>query len=45
MPLRDIVRDYVVEHVAADDAVLIIDETGFLKQGRARPVASAAVGG
>jgi SRSO17 transposase len=33
--LRDIVRDYVVEHVAADDAVLVIDETGFLKQGRA----------
>lgn len=33
--LRDIVRDYVVEHLAADDAVLVIDETGFLKQGRA----------
>src|SRR6201981_3979323 len=33
--LRDIVRDYVVEHWAADDAVLVIDETGFLKQGRA----------
>ncbi len=32
--LRDIVRDYVVEHLAADDAVLVIDETGFLKQGR-----------
>src|ERR1700687_4012577 len=31
--LRDIVRDYVVEHLAADDAVLVIDETGFLKQG------------
>ena len=27
-------RDYVVEHLAADDAVLVIDETGFLKQGR-----------
>jgi hypothetical protein len=26
--------DYVVEHLAADDAVLVIDETGFLKQGR-----------
>src|SRR4029079_185929 len=24
-----------VEHLAADDAVLVIDETGFLKQGRA----------
>ena len=33
--LRDIVRDYVVENLAADDAVLVIDETGFLKQGRA----------
>ena len=29
--LRDIVRDYVVETLAADDAVLVIDETGFLK--------------
>ena len=26
--------DYVVEHLTADDAVLVIDETGFLKQGR-----------
>ncbi|CAA9423150.1 MAG: Mobile element protein [uncultured Ramlibacter sp.] len=33
--LRDIVRDYVVEHLADDDAVLVVDETGFLKQGRA----------
>src|SRR6478609_5182876 len=33
--LRDVVRDYVVETLAADDAVLVIDETGFLKQGRA----------
>jgi SRSO17 transposase len=33
--LRDIVRDHVVEHLAANDAVLVIDETGFLKQGRA----------
>ena len=33
--LRDIVRDYVLEHVADDDAVLVIDETGFLKQGKA----------
>ena len=29
--LRDIVRDYTLEHRAADDAVLIVDETGFLK--------------
>jgi SRSO17 transposase len=33
--LRDIVRDYVVEMLADDDAVLVIDETGFLKQGKA----------
>src|SRR5258705_13529444 len=26
--LRDIVRDYVIEHLADDDAVLVIDETG-----------------
>ena len=31
--LRDVVRDYVV-YLAADDAVLVIDDTGFLKQGR-----------
>src|SRR5712692_7917771 len=33
--LRDIVRDYVVETLADSDAVLVIDETGFLKQGKA----------
>jgi len=33
--LRDIVREYVLEHLAADDAVLVVDETGFLKQGKA----------
>ncbi len=33
--LRDVVRDYVVENLSADDAVLVIDETGFLKQGKA----------
>ena len=33
--LRDIVRDYVVETLADGDAVLVIDETGFLKQGKA----------
>ena len=33
--LRDVVRDYVVEHLVADDAVVVIDETGFLKQGKA----------
>ena len=31
--VRDDLRAYVVEHLGAPDAVLIIDETGFLKQG------------
>jgi len=33
--LRDVVRDYALETLADPDAVLVIDETGFLKQGRA----------
>ncbi len=33
--LRDMVRDYVLETLADDNAVLVIDETGFLKQGKA----------
>lgn len=33
--LRDVVRDYVIEHLGDEDAVLVIDETGFLKQGKA----------
>ena len=33
--LRDIVREYVVEALGDAQAVLVIDETGFLKQGRA----------
>jgi SRSO17 transposase len=32
--LRDLVREYVVEHLRDDDAVLVIDETGFVKQGK-----------
>lgn len=32
--LRDLVRDYVVAHLGESDAVLVIDETGFLKQGK-----------
>ena len=32
--LRDLVREYAVEHLHDDDAVLVIDETGFLKQGK-----------
>ncbi len=33
--LRDIVREYVVEPLADEGAVLVVDETGFLKQGKA----------
>ena len=33
--LRDIVRGYALETLADADAVLVIDETGFLKQGKA----------
>ena len=33
--LVTIVRDYVLENLADPDAVLVIDETGFLKQGKA----------
>jgi SRSO17 transposase len=33
--LRDIVREYALETLADENAVLVIDETGFLKQGKA----------
>src|SRR5208337_2576148 len=33
--LRDIVRDYALETLADEEAVLVIDETGFLQQGKA----------
>jgi SRSO17 transposase len=33
--LRDIVREYALETLDDEDAVLVIDETGFLKQGKA----------
>src|ERR1039457_2878303 len=33
--LRDMVRDYALETLADEEAVLVIDETGFLKQGKA----------
>ena len=32
--LRDVVRDYAMETLADPDAVLVLDETGFLKQGK-----------
>jgi SRSO17 transposase len=31
--VRDDLRDYVVEHLGDDAAVLVVDETGFLKKG------------
>ncbi len=33
--LRDIVRNYALETLSDPDAVLVLDETGFLKQGKA----------
>lgn len=33
--LRDIVREYALATLADQDAVLVLDETGFLKQGKA----------
>nr|WP_094745379.1 IS701 family transposase [Kitasatospora aureofaciens] len=33
--VRDDIRAYVFEHLGADDGVLIVDETGFLKKGTA----------
>ncbi len=31
--VRDDLKQYVVEHLGAGDAVLVVDETGFLKKG------------
>ena len=33
--LRDVVREYALEALTEPDATLVIDETGFLKQGKA----------
>jgi SRSO17 transposase len=33
--LREIVREYALETLAEETAVLVVDETGFLKQGKA----------
>src|ERR1700741_2599692 len=33
--LRDLVREYVLEPLADPDAVVVLDETGFLKKGHA----------
>jgi SRSO17 transposase len=32
--LRDALRPYVVEHLGAPQAVLVVDETGLLKKGQ-----------
>lgn len=32
--VRDDLRSYAAEHLGTDDAVLVVDETGFLKKGR-----------
>ncbi|MYQ82426.1 IS701 family transposase [Streptomyces sp. SID4936] len=32
--VRDDLRSYAAEHLGKDDAVLVVDETGFLKKGR-----------
>lgn len=31
---RDVLRDWVVEHLSSPDGVLVVDETGFIKKGR-----------
>src|ERR671927_1756621 len=31
---RDLCREHVVERLGAEDAVLVIDETGFVKKGK-----------
>ena len=40
--LRDLVRDYVIVHLAETDAVLVVDETGFLVSVRSRDLVSHA---
>src|SRR3712207_4569036 len=31
---RDLCRTYLVEHLGSEEAVLVVDETGFVKKGR-----------
>ena len=42
--LRDMVRDYVTEHLADENAVLVIDETGFLSKAGSCGVARQETG-
>jgi SRSO17 transposase len=32
--IRDITRDYIAEKLGEEDGILVVDETGFLKQGK-----------
>lgn len=32
--LRDDLREYVIEHLGDEEAVLVVDETGFIKKGK-----------
>ncbi len=41
--LRDIVRDYVLEHLADDDAVLVIDDDRFSQTGQSVMRSGAAI--
>ena len=40
--VRDDLRAYVAEHLGDPDAVLVLDETGFLKRATSRPACSAS---
>ena len=31
--VRDDLREYVLEHLAGEESVLLVDETGFIKKG------------
>lgn len=42
--VRDDVREYVVEHLYDDAAVLVVDETGDVKKGTTRSGSSASTG-
>jgi len=43
--VRDDLRTYVVEHVGARDAVLVVDETGFSRKAPSRLGCSASTAG
>ena len=41
--VRDDLRGYVIEHLGSPDAVLVVDETGDVKKGRAVIILSFSV--